>query len=120
MAAISKTRKASGAPLVPSERTGTMQRLQQRAACLSSRRRASVPTKLLPGRLCLAANCLEREPAAHPANGAGAQRCSSPPPLLRSLPQAVADGVFYAELNELLMRELGGEGYSGVEVSKAG
>lgn len=30
--------------------------------------------------------------------------------------QAVADGVFYAELNELLMRELGGEGYSGVEV----
>lgn len=32
------------------------------------------------------------------------------------LPQAVADGVFYAELNELLMRELGGEGYSGVEV----
>lgn len=31
--------------------------------------------------------------------------------------QAVADGVFYAELNELLMRELGGEGYSGVEVS---
>ncbi|KAL4433613.1 hypothetical protein ABPG75_000054 [Micractinium tetrahymenae] len=30
--------------------------------------------------------------------------------------KAVADGVFYAELNELLMRELGGEGYSGVEV----
>lgn len=24
--------------------------------------------------------------------------------------------MFYAELNELLMRELGGEGYSGVEV----
>ena len=34
--------------------------------------------------------------------------------------QAVADGVFYAELNELLMRELGGEGYSGVEVSGHG
>lgn len=33
--------------------------------------------------------------------------------------QAVADGVFYAELNELLMRELGGEGYSGVEVCSA-
>jgi len=28
----------------------------------------------------------------------------------------VADGVFYAELNELLQRELGEEGYSGVEV----
>jgi len=26
----------------------------------------------------------------------------------------VADGVFYAELNELLMRELAEEGYSGV------
>jgi small subunit ribosomal protein S3e len=28
----------------------------------------------------------------------------------------VADGVFYAELNELLQRELAEEGYSGVEV----
>jgi small subunit ribosomal protein S3e len=28
----------------------------------------------------------------------------------------VADGVFYAELNELLQRELYGDGYSGVEV----
>jgi ribosomal protein uS3 len=28
----------------------------------------------------------------------------------------VADGVFYAELNELLIRELGEQGYSGVEV----
>jgi small subunit ribosomal protein S3e len=28
----------------------------------------------------------------------------------------IADGVFYAELNELLTRELGEEGYSGVEV----
>ena len=27
----------------------------------------------------------------------------------------VADGVFYAELNELLIRELGEQGYSGVE-----
>lgn len=28
----------------------------------------------------------------------------------------VADGIFYAELNELLHRELGEDGYSGVEV----
>lgn len=28
----------------------------------------------------------------------------------------VADGVFYAELNEFLHRELGADGYSGVEV----
>ncbi|MCT8903678.1 KH domain-containing protein, partial [Clostridioides difficile] len=28
----------------------------------------------------------------------------------------MADGVFYAELNELLQRELYGDGYSGVEV----
>jgi hypothetical protein len=31
-------------------------------------------------------------------------------------PQFVADGVFYAELNELLVRELAEDGYSGVEV----
>lgn len=31
-------------------------------------------------------------------------------------PQFVADGVFYAELNELLMRELSEDGYAGVEV----
>ncbi len=30
--------------------------------------------------------------------------------------QFVADGVFYAELNELLTRELAEDGYSGVEV----
>ncbi|KAI8586887.1 ribosomal protein S3 [Geranomyces variabilis] len=39
--------------------------------------------------------------------------------LVRSLPllkQFVADGVFFAELNELLTRELAEEGYSGVEV----
>ena len=30
--------------------------------------------------------------------------------------QIVADGVFYAELNELLTRELAEHGYSGVEV----
>ncbi len=30
--------------------------------------------------------------------------------------QFVADGVFYAELNELLNRELAEDGYSGVEV----
>ena len=32
------------------------------------------------------------------------------------LVQFVADGVFYAELNELLTRELAADGYSGVEV----
>lgn len=30
--------------------------------------------------------------------------------------QFVSDGVFYAELNELLTRELAADGYSGVEV----
>lgn len=35
---------------------------------------------------------------------------------LSSLVQFVADGVFYAELNELLTRELAEDGYSGVEV----
>lgn len=35
---------------------------------------------------------------------------------LSSFPQFVADGVFYAELNELLTRELAEHGYSGVEV----
>jgi small subunit ribosomal protein S3e len=30
--------------------------------------------------------------------------------------KCVADGVFYAELNELLQRELAEDGYSGVEV----
>lgn len=30
--------------------------------------------------------------------------------------QFVADGVFYAELNEVLTRELAEDGYSGVEV----
>jgi ribosomal protein S3 len=32
--------------------------------------------------------------------------------------QAVADGVFKAELNELLTRELAEDGYSGVEVRR--
>lgn len=35
---------------------------------------------------------------------------------LSSWAQFVADGVFYAELNELLNRELAEDGYSGVEV----
>ena len=35
---------------------------------------------------------------------------------LCACPQFVADGVFYAELNELLTRELAEHGYSGVEV----
>lgn len=33
-----------------------------------------------------------------------------------ALVQFVADGVFFAELNELLTRELAEDGYSGVEV----
>ena len=37
--------------------------------------------------------------------------CLAPP-----VSQFVADGVFYAELNELLVRELAEDGYSGVEV----
>ena len=32
------------------------------------------------------------------------------------MPQFVADGVFFAELNEVLTRELAEDGYSGVEV----
>lgn len=44
-------------------------------------------------------------------------RCVLPlPSLLLFALQFVADGVFYAELNELLTRELASEGYSGVEV----
>lgn len=35
---------------------------------------------------------------------------------LVSVAQFVADGVFFAELNELLTRELAEDGYSGVEV----
>lgn len=37
----------------------------------------------------------------------------------RAALQFVADGVFYAELNELLTRELAADGYSGVEVRSA-
>lgn len=61
-----------------------------------------------------------RQGAAHPAPDPPplprSDRCPAFLPLSASFLQAVADGVFYAELNELLMRELGGEGYSGVEV----
>lgn len=68
------------------------------------------------------------EPRAWQSHGASARWCSRcfrnwvPRAKLQrfgrlACVQAVADGVFYAELNELLMRELGGEGYSGVEVS---
>ena len=35
---------------------------------------------------------------------------------LRNRSQFVADGVFFAELNEMLVRELAEDGYSGVEV----
>ena len=44
------------------------------------------------------------------------QGCRQVPILHRSALQFVADGVFYAELNELLTRELAEHGYSGVEV----
>ncbi|KAJ1985249.1 40S ribosomal protein S3 [Dimargaris cristalligena] len=37
-------------------------------------------------------------------------------PLINKKRKFVADGVFYAELNEFLQRSLGEEGYSGVEV----
>jgi hypothetical protein len=40
---------------------------------------------------------------------------AAPPPCLFCA-QFVADGVFFAELNELLVRELAEDGYSGVEV----
>lgn len=36
--------------------------------------------------------------------------------MLFEFEQFVADGVFYAELNEVLTRELAEDGYSGVEV----
>ena len=47
-----------------------------------------------------------------------AWNCFGPAPLTVCPPccQFVADGVFYAELNELLVRELAEDGYSGVEV----
>ena len=51
-------------------------------------------------------------PAACPAS----RRPCAHSPLRLSVPQFVADGVFYAELNELLTRELAADGYSGVEV----
>lgn len=41
---------------------------------------------------------------------------TSNPPAIFVLLQFIADGVFYAELNELLTRELAEDGYSGVEV----
>jgi len=43
-------------------------------------------------------------------------RAHRPAPLLQTQQQFVADGVFYAELNELLTRELAEDGYSGVDV----
>lgn len=44
--------------------------------------------------------------------------CSNGHNFGRPFPQFVADGVFYAELNELLTRELAEDGYAGVEVRK--
>jgi hypothetical protein len=41
--------------------------------------------------------------------------CTAPVTVLVAL-QFIADGVFFAELNELLTRELAEDGYSGVEV----
>ena len=47
---------------------------------------------------------------------AAAQGGTEPSCLCAAQTQFVADGVFYAELNELLTRELAEHGYSGVEV----
>ena len=52
----------------------------------------------------------EGSPAPCPAPG------SLQSAFLLACAQFVADGVFYAELNELLTRELAADGYSGVEV----
>lgn len=38
--------------------------------------------------------------------------------LISDVSQFVADGVMYAELNEMLMHELAEDGYSGVEIRK--
>merc|ERR1711871_1447879 len=42
--------------------------------------------------------------------------CSMSQPIISKKRKFVADGVFYAELNELLNRELAEDGYAGVEV----
>merc|ERR1711871_1628418 len=42
--------------------------------------------------------------------------CSMSQPIISKKRKFVADGVFYAELHELLVRELAEDGYSGVEV----
>lgn len=56
---------------------------------------------------CLAAPSAHLHPTPCPLTALGLH-----PPC----PQFVADGVFYAELNELLIRELAEDGYSGVDV----
>ena len=42
--------------------------------------------------------------------------CTSPLPLRSKKRKFVADGVFFAELNEFFSKELGQQGYAGVEV----
>merc|ERR1711871_174585 len=42
--------------------------------------------------------------------------CSMSQPIISKKRKFVADGLFFAELNEMLMRELAEDGYSGVEV----
>ena len=69
------------------------------AATISKKRKVSWPSATCTAMPCVPVN-------AH-------RRTSTPPPLDV---QFVADGVFYAELNELLTRELAEHGYSGVEV----
>ena len=51
-----------------------------------------------------------------PARKVAAREGTEPTWLCAAQTQFVADGVFYAELNELLTRELAEHGYSGVEV----
>jgi hypothetical protein len=63
-------------------------------------------------------HCQEEEGVFH-STGDGSERRAADQSLSHSFyyaAQFVADGIFYAELNELLTRELAEDGYSGVEV----
>jgi hypothetical protein len=57
---------------------------------------------------------VQHAPAAIAPSSSSSSPAPLPPP--HPPPQFVNDGVFYAELNELLVRELAEDGYSGVEV----
>ena len=60
-------------------------------------------------------SCARRAPRPPPDSRPRLTFASPCPPIPR-LSQFVADGVFFAELNEMLIRELAEDGYSGVEV----